>query len=173
VNELSAVDAVRALRMQGDPRYFVSGPAAELAALKRRWETATAPGNEDDWTLQKILAGEPTVYAETSEHFVAQMLNLDQFGAIDFKKGCYTGQEVIARAHYRGGVKRHMVRASCRDAAAIKPGDGILAPGSPVAEVVDAQRDGSGTWQMLLVIQDDSREMSLVHAPSGAAVSLV
>ena len=55
-----------------------------------------------------IAAGVPQVYAATSEEFVAQMLNLDALGAIAFEKGCYTGQEVIARAHYRGRVKRRM-----------------------------------------------------------------
>ena len=55
-------------------------------------------------------AGLPQVYAATSEAFVAQMLNLDLLGAIAFDKGCYTGQEVIARAHYRGRVKRRMQR---------------------------------------------------------------
>ena len=57
-----------------------------------------------------IAEGLPQVYAATSEAFVAQMLNLDLLGAIAFDKGCYTGQEVIARAHYRGRVKRRMQR---------------------------------------------------------------
>ena len=61
-------------------------------------------------TLSAIAAGEPQVFAATSEAFVAQMLNLDLLGAIAFDKGCYTGQEVIARAHYRGRVKRRMQR---------------------------------------------------------------
>jgi folate-binding protein YgfZ len=62
------------------------------------------------WERLDIEAGIPQVYAATSEAFVAQMLNLDLLGAIAFDKGCYTGQEVIARAHYRGRVKRRLQR---------------------------------------------------------------
>jgi folate-binding protein YgfZ len=62
------------------------------------------------WERLDIEAGMPQVYAATSESFVAQMLNLDLLGAIAFDKGCYTGQEVVARAHYRGRVKRRLQR---------------------------------------------------------------
>jgi hypothetical protein len=62
------------------------------------------------WERLDIEAGIPQVYAATSESFVAQMLNLDLLGAIAFDKGCYTGQEVVARAHYRGRVKRRLQR---------------------------------------------------------------
>ena len=62
------------------------------------------------------------MYAATSEIFVAQMLNLDLLGAIAFDKGCYTGQEVIARAHYRGKVKRRMQRWLNTSGIALKPG---------------------------------------------------
>ncbi len=69
--------------------------------------------------LADIAAGLPQVYAATSEHFVAQMLNLDCIDAVSFTKGCYTGQEVVARAHYRGRVKRRMQRFVTRNAAAL------------------------------------------------------
>jgi tRNA-modifying protein YgfZ len=62
------------------------------------------------WAAADIAEGIPQVYRVTSEAFVSQMLNLDVLGAIAFDKGCYTGQEVIARAHYRGRVKRRMRR---------------------------------------------------------------
>ncbi len=64
----------------------------------------------ESWERLDIEAGIPQIYASTSESFVAQMLNLDLLGAIAFDKGCYTGQEVIARAHYRGRVKRRLQR---------------------------------------------------------------
>jgi folate-binding protein YgfZ len=168
---------VQVIRLYGDvPRFTIKAPVPKLIAL---WEEVerlgTRPANEDAWALAKILAGEPSIFPETSEHFVAQMLNLDVLGAIDFKKGCYIGQEVIARSHYRGGVKRHMARAESRTTVLLKPGTEIHAKeqDSPVAEVVDARLDAQGTWQMLLVIQDDARQMNLVHAASGAPVTLI
>ena len=158
------------------PRFALYGSSDAIAGLKKKLEaTGTVQGNKEQWALHKILAGEPTVYSETSEHFVAQMLDLDTLGGIDFKKGCYTGQEVIARAHYRGGVKRHLARASSQTTVALKPGADIHALGqdSPVAEVVDARLDVHSLWQMLLVVQDDFRDKDLVHAASGAAVNIL
>ncbi|HUQ09542.1 MAG TPA: hypothetical protein VM146_04440 [Steroidobacteraceae bacterium] len=77
--------------------------------------------------LEAVRAGQPEVYAATSEAFVAQMLNLDLLGAIAFDKGCYTGQEVIARAHYRGKVKRRMQRWRHVGATLLAPGDSARA----------------------------------------------
>jgi folate-binding protein YgfZ len=75
------------------------------------------------WQLDDVRQGLPQVYAATSESFVAQMLNLDLLGAVAFDKGCYTGQEVIARAHYRGRVKRRMQRWLNASGTPLKPGD--------------------------------------------------
>src|SRR5579859_3843752 len=176
IDAVTETDGIQIIRLHGEtPRYAIYGAAAANGKLRARLEsTGAKPGSDDDWALMKIQAGEPTVYPETTEHFVAQMLDLDRLGAIDFKKGCYIGQEVIARAHYRGAVKRHMVRAESRTTVPLRPGADIHATqdDSPVAEVVDARLDASGTWQMLMVIQDDSREADLVHAFSGAAVAI-
>jgi folate-binding protein YgfZ len=91
------------------------------------------------------------VYAATSEEFVAQMLNLDVLNAIAFDKGCYTGQEVIARAHYRGRVKRRMQRFVSRDASILSPGDsGQLADGRTF-KVVLATQLADGRCEFLAV----------------------
>jgi len=73
-------------------------------------ESDVAPDIETAWRLADIRAGLPTVYAATSEAFVAQMLNLDLIDGISFSKGCYTGQEIIARTQHLGRIKRRMVR---------------------------------------------------------------
>ena len=86
--------------------------------------------------LEQVRAGRPQVYAATSEAFVAQMLNLDLLGAIAFDKGCYTGQEVIARAHYRGRVKRRLQRWRNDGGTALKPGDAACGPDGRSLSVV-------------------------------------
>jgi tRNA-modifying protein YgfZ len=97
-------------------------------------------GDRQTWLRLDIAAGQPQVYAATSEEFVAQMLNLDVLNAIAFDKGCYTGQEVIARAHYRGRVKRRMQRFVARDASHLTPGDsGQLADGRAFKVVLATQ----------------------------------
>ena len=96
------------------------------------------------WERADIAAGIPQVYAATSESFVAQMLNLDLLGAIAFDKGCYTGQEVIARAHYRGRVKRRMQRWLNAGGTALKPGDAARSRDGRSLAVVRVARDEQG-----------------------------
>jgi len=72
-----------------------------------------APGNSEDWRLLDLLAGIPWLTLATSEEHVPQMLNLDKLDGISFTKGCYTGQEIVARTHYLGKAKRALFLAEC------------------------------------------------------------
>jgi tRNA-modifying protein YgfZ len=78
---------------------------------------------EDAWTLQEIRAGRPWISAATQDQFVPQMVNLETIGGIDFQKGCYPGQEIVARAQYRGQVKRRMTRLELPQGMQLKAGD--------------------------------------------------
>jgi tRNA-modifying protein YgfZ len=91
----------------------------ELAAQA----TMKVNASEDAWTLQEIRAGRPLITAATQDQFVPQMVNLEQLEAVDFRKGCYPGQEIVARAQYRGQVKRRMVRLPSPAGMQLKPGD--------------------------------------------------
>ena len=134
-------------------RWLVIRPTAEPAepdtpclGLPRSTRAA-----RDVWRQLDIIAGVPQVYAATSEEFVAQMLNLDLIGAVAFDKGCYTGQEVIARAHYRGRVKRRLQRFRSRGPLDLKPGDsGELVDGRAF-KVVEAVRLEDGRCDFLAV----------------------
>jgi len=77
---------------------------------------------EESWTLEEIRAGRPLITAATQDQFVPQMVNFEALGAISFQKGCYPGQEIVARAQYRGQVKRRMVHVQAPAGAALKPG---------------------------------------------------
>ncbi len=109
-------------------------------------EIAGSPGATlDAWNREDVKQGLPQVYAATSESFVAQMLNLDVLGAISFDKGCYTGQEVIARAHYRGRVKRRMQRWLNTGGTLLAAGDPARGPDGRALTVVRAgPRDAEG-----------------------------
>lgn len=95
------------------------------------------PYREADWRVAGIRAGLPQVYPETHEAFVAQMLNLDRLGGISFEKGCYTGQEIIARTHFRGAIKRRMFRFEYTGEPPA-PGTRVLAGEQHAGDVVDA-----------------------------------
>jgi len=88
-------------------RYWLIAAAEKLPSTA---DTAAAKRIEDEWRLADIRAGLPQIYAATSEAFVAQMLNLDLLDGISFTKGCYTGQEIIARTQHLGRIKRRLFR---------------------------------------------------------------
>jgi len=127
-------------------RYTVLAPLARHQALWAQLGGAAHPGTAEDWRRLDIEAGVPTVYPETQDRFVAQMCNLDALGGISFDKGCYTGQEIIARVHYRGAVKRHM---ETKRLDGPPPAPGTRLDGG---EVVDAAPLAAGTGSVALVV---------------------
>ena len=106
--------------------FSVAGLSVEFENNRRLVISDQPPaGTEVDetrWTLEEIRAGRPLITAATQDMFVPQMVNYEQLGGVDFKKGCYPGQEVVARAQYRGAVKRRMVRLPAPAGAALAPG---------------------------------------------------
>ena len=138
---------------------------------------AVLPGvraaDEALWRAQLVAAGEPQVYAATSEEFVAQMLNLDMLDAIAFEKGCYTGQEVIARAHYRGRVKRRMQRfVSAAPASLVAGAGGTLGDGRGF-KVVHASVRADGRCEFLAVCALASADTEAAGAAALEAQALV
>ena len=102
----------------------VTVPAGERRFVKMSKSLAeNCQASEDAWTLQEIRAGRPWISAATQDQFVPQMVNLETIGGIDFQKGCYPGQEIVARAQYRGQVKRRMTRVELPQGMQLKPGE--------------------------------------------------
>lgn len=97
----------------------------------------------EDWTLAEVRAGRALIEQPTQDQFVPQMVNYELAGGVDFHKGCYPGQEIVARAQYRGEVKRRMYRLR---GAALEAGQALYsddAPGQPSGMVVNAAGDES------------------------------
>ena len=132
------------------PRYSVLAPAARIEQFRQRLAATTTAATEEDWKRLDIEAGVPTIYPQTQDRFVAQMCNLDALGGISFDKGCYTGQEIIARVHYRGAVKRHMNRVRTPQAG-VAPGADFALPDGRTGEVVDAAPHPDGGSVALVV----------------------
>ena len=132
-----------------------------------------APMHLDRWRRLAVAAGEPEICAATSEEFVAQMLNLDVLGAIAFDKGCYTGQEVIARAHYRGRVKRRLQRFVTHSPLRLEPGDAGELTDGRAFKVVNAVPLADGRCEFLAVAPlaaDDSAAGRSRHEAERASV---
>ena len=148
VHSQSVAGGTVIIRIGATPaRWLVLSPAGEAAPL-----AGCVAADRDVWRLLDIADGEAQVYAATSEEFVAQMLNLDALDAIAFDKGCYTGQEVIARAHYRGRVKRRhaAVCVAWRGAKLAVGATGQLADGRAF-KVVEAVQLEDGRCEFLAV----------------------
>lgn len=115
------------------PRQLIIGDAAARIG-------DIAPAASDDmWRLVDILSGLPQVYPATAEEFIPQFINLDRVGGLSFTKGCYPGQEIIARLRHRGRVKQRMVAARAAGVDALAPGDAVFdGDGKKIGAVVDA-----------------------------------
>jgi folate-binding protein YgfZ len=144
--DVAATDGERCLaRVIGDPaRVLLAGPPGSTVI-----ETdARAAGA---WELADVRAGLPVVLGPTKEAFVPQMVNLDLVSGISFTKGCYVGQEVVARTHNLGRIKRRMFRFA--SPAPVDPGNDVVdADGSRIGQVVRGAQAEEG-HEILAVIQ--------------------
>jgi len=126
--------AIRLADAAGATRVLWAAPADATPP----WDTTS---QADVWDWLEVQSGVPRIVAGTAEAFVPQMVNLELVGGVNFQKGCYPGQEIVARSQYRGTLKRRMVLAE-GDADAV-PGAEVFAaadPGQPAGQVVLAAR---------------------------------
>ncbi len=135
-----------------DTLFQITVPAQHAAQLWDQLSVWAEPVGTEGWSWRLIQAGIPTITAATQEQFVPQMANLEQLGAISFQKGCYPGQEIVARAQYRGEVKRrlHQLHAA---ADAARPGQEVFrASGGACGTVVNAAPAPGGGVDLLAVV---------------------
>lgn len=174
------VDGLVVMRRRGPQnRYSLHGPAARIAALWPLLAAQARPVGTEAWRLTDILAGFPALHPETAEQHVAQMLNLDKLDGVSFSKGCYPGQEIVARLHYLGNLKRRLfvARTPAEDVARGAP---VFAAGgaeaAPVGEVLDHALHPEGGRALLVVLQTsaaDSGHALCLGAAGGADVTLL
>lgn len=151
----------------------LTGSSTALAALGNTMST----GSPEVWLRADIAQGFPLVTAATSEHYVPQMVNLDKLGGVSFKKGCYPGQEIVARTHYLGKIKRHLYRVRAPQA---------ITTGAEVRSVVlndqacgsilsAAPTEAGGDWLALAVLQQDAAngDLYILSGDTRLALTLV
>ena len=136
------------------PRYLLVGPKAMAQTLWQQCAGHLQTGHDAAWSYFNVQAGLPTICPETVERFVPQMVNLEQVGGLDFDKGCYPGQEVVARTQYLGRLKRRMVRLRSAQAVPLRPGDRLTTrrgDENTAGTVVEAVMTPQGT-ELLAVV---------------------
>jgi hypothetical protein len=180
VDDATQCDGFTVIRIPGmHPRFEIY---AELEAIQQLWsklDVHAAPIGADPWALLDIQAGIPTIHPETSEAFVPQMINMHIINGVSFQKGCYTGQEIVARMQYLGKSKRQMYRVYIKTNAAVSVGDALFAPGSTSGQgtgtIVDAQADVvDGGYEALAVVNiSDAKNGQLqLHDANGPEIEL-
>jgi folate-binding protein YgfZ len=168
---------ITAIRVPGtQARYEIYGELEDIQALWSHLNVRGVPVGSDAWLLQDITAGIPNIFEGTSESFVPQMANLHLVNGVSFKKGCFPGQEVVARMQYLGKLKRRMYLLNISGTEAPTPGTDIMDGDAPKAagEIVDARRNGDGSISALGVIQianADSKTL-ITGDQSKAAISV-
>lgn len=158
----------------GAPRYLwlASAETASMAAsmLKDR----LVVGGNEAWRLSEIHAGVPQIEAGTQEQFVPQMVNFELLGGVNFKKGCYPGQEIVARSQYLGKLKRRTALATIADLS-VAPGAEVFSPADPeqpCGMVVNAARNGAGGVDALVEMKLEALEAGEVRFGSAAGPAL-
>lgn len=157
VDEVLHREPLTLIRLPGiQPRFELLGPVDALRALWPRLTAVARPVGADARELAEIRTGLPEIHSETQDAFVPQMVNLDLLGGIDFDKGCYVGQEIVARTHYLGRLKRRMYRIRIDADRRPRPGDELFAPerqgDQPVGRIVRAAPDPDGGHEALAVM---------------------
>lgn len=152
------------IRCHGElPRYVV---ISMTATLESALITSASHDAINQWQLEDIQAGVATIYPTTSDLFTPHMLNYPALHAVSFTKGCYTGQEVVARTHYLGKAKRHLQLLTLADKQLPQPGAVLLDDKQQsIGTVVNAAHGTDGKCQLLAVIQEGADVSKLSVAP--------
>jgi tRNA-modifying protein YgfZ len=129
----------------------------------------------ENWKLQNIQAGIPTIYPETVGLFTPHQINLQLLNAVSFTKGCYTGQEIIARMQYLGKLKQQMYRVSIGCEKNFTPGTKLYNDAEQeVGELVDAAFAAPQNLQALVVLNNSAIAQSIhIESSAGAVVTLL
>lgn len=149
-------------------RYQLNTHTDYASALWNKLAADAKPAGSSCWDWLNIHAGIPVVTPVTQEQFVLQMANMDALGGVSFKKGCYPGQEIVARTHYLGKQKRRMFLAHVESESAAA-GDELFSaemPGQACGMVMNACQAPGGGFDILAVMQINSRETQSIHLQS-------
>jgi hypothetical protein len=168
---LTSAEGASLLRLAADRYQIIASPERAPALWDALSKNATTVENAV-WDWLDIRAGIPFITPATQEQFVPQMANLDAIGGVSFSKGCYPGQEIVARMHYLGRLKQRMYLANIEAAESPQPGDKLFSADTgeqSCGMIVNAAAAPDGGFDMLAVMQTESAQRGDVHwkSPDG------
>ena len=158
----------------GSPRYHWLTSEETAREVLPSLRSTLALGGNDAWRLSEIHAGIPQITLKTQEQFVPQMINYELLGGVNFKKGCYPGQEIVARSQYLGKLKRRTALATI-DGAEAAAGDEVFDvadPDQPCGMIVNAAPNGEGGVDALVELKLASLEQGDIRLGSAGGAPL-
>lgn len=163
--DVVSADHLSVMRIPGEvPRFEVFGEYDQALELWRKLNVRAAPVNADAWLYQNIAAGIPHVSDASTEAWIPQMLNLQIINGVNFKKGCFPGQEVVARLKYLGKNKRRIFRMKFATDDVPEVGSLIVTEdGADAGKVLNAVINPNGELELLAVLKiaDAEKQLSL------------
>jgi tRNA-modifying protein YgfZ len=158
------------------PGWIADKKIPRALMISAHGKSTASSGSIDQWNYLEVTSGIARITAPISEAFVPQMLNYESVGGVNFKKGCYPGQEVVARSQFRGTLKRraYLVRSD----AALLAGQEVFDstdPEQPCGTVAQAAADGANGFAAIISIQTSAAQSASLHAgsPEGAKLLLL
>ncbi len=174
VAEADGVTVIRLPDGAGQPRWQLVLPAERAEAVRAALSATLQDASPALWDWLEVQSGLPRIVAATQEQFVPQMINFELVGGVNFRKGCYPGQEIVARSQYRGTLKRRMWlvqgegEVPAPAAEIYRPED----PGQPCGMIVNAAPAPQGGWAGLAELKIDAAASVLrLGSAEGAAVA--
>lgn len=178
-DESSTENEITIIKLAGGlPRYEVHGTVEKVKELWEKLQKKAVTIGENSWNLLTIRAAIPEIVSETVEAFVPQMVNLQAINSLSFTKGCYPGQEVVARMHYLGKLKRRLFIGSTENDSLPVSGEPIMTSNEneqKVGQIVTASWSKDKNIEFLAVLQIEKTEKELLHIGSstGPAIKLI
>ncbi|MDO8961361.1 MAG: folate-binding protein [Methylophilus sp.] len=143
----------------GHQRFEIVAPLDQAATLWNALKLAATPVGKPCWDWLEVQSGIPEITPSTQEQFVPQMVNLDLLNAINFKKGCYTGQEIVARTHYLGSVKRRTFLMQVSSDTRPNAGDKVMdANQNEVGQIVRVAPNAAGGSDLLAELRIEAQQ---------------
>lgn len=163
------------IRISGQ-RYQLNTTPQQAITIWSNLASSVRAAGSGCWDWLNIRSGIPVVTPPTQEQFVLQMANLDLLNGVSFKKGCYPGQEIVARTHYLGKQKRRMFLAHIESDIAPEAGNEIFSedmPQQPCGMVINASAAPGGGFDLLAVMQISSHDTQKIHLQSAQGIELL
>ncbi|MFV2058017.1 MAG: folate-binding protein YgfZ, partial [Thiohalomonadales bacterium] len=178
INQCYTAGDTLIVRLPGSlPRFEIIADTETLRAFWLETQPQLRAVGYMAWLKLDINAGLPNIYESTSDAFVPQMLNLNSLNAISYTKGCYPGQEVVARMHYLGKQKRRMYLGHISSDKAPQPGDNLYAGKAnseqAIGKIVHSSGHSEFGYDTLAVLQIDPAENDTVHIDNAKGSSFI